>query len=334
MSRKRRLDTLGRALAVGLAIATTAAAVDAGAVRPRLAGVRSWAFAIGAGDLSGNLAQRYAAFDLVVVDGQEASRAQVATLRGRVGRLVLGYLDVGTIEPGRPWFARARRYRLEFWPDWGEWFADLSKPGYRRLMQGVAHSMLAKGFDGLFLDNVDMISTHPRQSAGMHLLVGALASIVHRPAAHRRGLLFAQNGEDVIGLMLRYLDGWNREDVTWTYDFGQHRYVHQPAALVQANLDALRRIRRAGLLVTATDYVAAADKTALAEAIRNACSADALPYVSDINLQRIPHSAFHCPAHTPDRRSRWRTTACHPLPCLRATVADHASAPRIERTAA
>ena len=284
-----------RAGVIGFVILAVAVVAEAQAVEPRLAGVRSWAFAIGSGDLSGNLAARYAAFDLVVVDGQQASRAQVAALRSR-GRLVLGYLDVGTIEPCRPWFARARRHRLEFWPDWGEWFADVSKPGYRRLMLHVAKGMLAKGFDGLFLDNVDMISTHPRQRAGMHKLVRALASIVHRPAAGRLGLLFAQNGDEVIGPMLGFLDGWNREDVTWTYDFAQHRYVHQPLAVVRADLGALRRIRRAGLFVTATDYVAAHDKAAVAEAVRNACSAGALPYVSDINLERVPASALRCRA--------------------------------------
>jgi uncharacterized protein (TIGR01370 family) len=257
--------------------------------------VHSWAFAIGSGDVSGNLARRYAGFDLVVVDGQEASRTQVDALRSGE-RLVLGYLDVGTIEPGRPWFASARRYRLDFWPDWGEWFADVSRPGYRRLMVRVARAMLSKGFDGLFLDNVDMISTHPRQTAGMHQLVRALAWVVHRADVGRPGLLFAQNGEDVIGPMLRYLDGWNLEDVTWTYDFGHHRYRHQPASLVRADLDALRRIRRAGQLVTTTDYVAAGDNAAAAEAARNACSAGALPYVSDINLRRPPPGPLRCPA--------------------------------------
>jgi uncharacterized protein (TIGR01370 family) len=281
---------------IGFVILAVAGVAETRAVDPRLAGVRSWAFAIGSGDLSGNLAARYGAFDLVVVDGQQASRAQVAVLRSR-GRLVLGYLDVGTIEPGRPWFARARRYRLGFWPDWGEWFADVSKPGYRRLVLRVAKGMLAKGFDGLFLDNVDMISAHPRQTAGMHALVRALASLVHRPAAGRPGLLFAQNGEDVVGPMLRYLDGWNREDVTWTYDFARRRYIHQPLAVVRADLDALRRIRRAGLFVTATDYVAADHEAAVAEVVRNACSVGALPYVSDINLERVPTDALHCHAH-------------------------------------
>ena len=59
----------------------------------------------------------------------------------------------------------------------------------------MAPNILRKGFDGLFLDNVDMIGDHPRQRRGMHRLVAALGRMVHR----RDGYLFAQNGERVIG---------------------------------------------------------------------------------------------------------------------------------------
>src|SRR5690349_8868317 len=96
------------------AVPATAAPHDA-----RLAGVHSWAFAIGSGDLDGDVAARYAPFDLVVVDGEEVTPKQVAALHAR-GKIVLRYLSVGTIEKGRSWFTRAKRYRLELWDDWGE----------------------------------------------------------------------------------------------------------------------------------------------------------------------------------------------------------------------
>ena len=170
----------------------------------------------------------YAGYDLVVLDGQEASARQVRALRA-AGKVVLAYLDVGTIERGRPWFAAARPYRLNYWPDWGEWYANVSAPGFRRLMANrVAPSMLRKGFSGLFLDNTDMIETHARQTRGMRVLVRSLAHLVH--SGHR--FLFAQNGEDSIGPLLPYYDGWNREDVSATYDFSRHRYIRQGAGEV------------------------------------------------------------------------------------------------------
>lgn len=277
------------ALVPGLAATAEARGPDA-----RLRHVRSWAFAIGDGGLAGSpaaLARRYAAYDLLVVDGEGASRAQIRALR-RGGRIVLAYLDVGAVESGRSWFQRAKPYRLGFWGDWGEWYADTSAAGYRRLIaRAVAPPMLRKGFDGLFLDNTDMISDHPRQAAGMRSLVRSLAALVHR----RHGLLFAQNGEEVVRPILRYVDGWNREDVTRTYSFSRRRYVAVPPADAAAARRALRMVARAGVFTTATDYVRPGDARDTARSVANACGAGALPFVSDIELTRVPRRPVACP---------------------------------------
>ncbi len=274
-------------VAAALMLACTAA--HAAPRDPRLGRVHSWAFAIGDGNLSGDLISRFSSYDLVVVDGQGASARQVRALR-RAGKLVLAYLDVGTLEPGRPWYASLGRFRLNYWSDWGEWYANVSARGFRSAIAGrIAPAILRKGFDGLFLDNTDMIESHPGQAGGMKRLVRALSALVHR----RGGLLFTQNGEGSIAPTLRYYDGWNREDVTGTYDFGRRRYVLQQPADIAAAQRALRWIGARGLLVLATDYTAA--NTSPSTAITNACTAGALPFVSDIGLRRVPAVAARCP---------------------------------------
>jgi hypothetical protein len=124
----------------------------------------------------------------------------------------------------------------------------------------------------------------------MRKLVRRLGRSVHR----RGGLLFAQNGEHSIGPLLPVLDGWNREDVTWTYSFKRRRYVHVPASEVAAAQAALARIGAAGLLVTSSDYTAG-DAASEQEAVANACAAGAVPFVSDIALRRLPAAPLTCP---------------------------------------
>jgi endo-alpha-1,4-polygalactosaminidase (GH114 family) len=95
--------------------------------------------------------------------------------------------------------------------------------------------------------------------------------------------------------LLPYYDGWNREDVSATYDFGPGRYVRQPRYEVRTAQRALRRIALAGLLVLATDYTARNDHAATTQSVADACAAGALPFVSDIDLTRIPAVAARCP---------------------------------------
>ena len=235
--------------------------------------MHTWAFAIGNGTLSGDITQRYAGYDLVVVDGQEVTKQQVTTLH-KSGALVLGYLDAGTIEPYRPWFQRAKPYRLDYWKQWGEWYANVDALGFRKLLLGIAASFERRGLDGLFLDNTDMTETHPKQKPGMRLLVGALAKLVHG----RSGFLFAQNGADVDGPILGYLDGWNREDI----------------GTDSSAVRDLRAMHAHGLLTLATGYVKDATSPAVARDIRLSCGANALPFVSNLELTRIPQPPPHC----------------------------------------
>jgi hypothetical protein len=117
-----------------------------------------------------------------------------------------------------------------------------------------------------------------------------LARLVHRNGE----LLFAQNGEDSIGPLLPYYDGWNREDVSATYDFARHRYVRQPSSARTTADHALRRIARAGLLTLTTDYTAEGDLGGAQAAVANSCANGALPFVSDIDLTRVPTVPARC----------------------------------------
>jgi uncharacterized protein (TIGR01370 family) len=260
----------------------------------------TFAFAIGNGMLDGSAgatADRLGRFDLVVVDGEEVTTADITALHGR-GTTVLAYLSVGTIESYRSWYAKLKAYRLEPLDDWAdEWYAAVAKSGFRNaIANDVAPSILAKGADGLFLDNVDMIETHSGQRAGMKALVSALSTRVHGDGR----LLFAQNGHLTFARqgIFPLLDGWNREDVTWTYDFDRRRYVRNPQAEIDANLAEVRNAVARGLIVTTTDYTAGSDTKALTESVANSCGAGALPYVSDIGLsaKRLPNPALTCPA--------------------------------------
>lgn len=231
--------------------------------------------------LDAETVDRLADVDLVV-GGEETTPAQVTVLKSR-GAVVLAYLSVGTIEPWRAWYPQVEPYQLEKWADWDEYFADTSAEGYRGvIMLDVAPTILGKGFDGLFLDNVDMIREHPAQSAGMARLVEELSVLVRQDD----GILAMQNGEGVIGPLLPYIDVWDREGVTFTYDFDTESYIRTSPSDHEAALMSLARMRQLGILTLALDYPPPDDAGATAEASEAAGSVGALSWTSDIELTR------------------------------------------------
>ena len=288
---------------VAVALAEAPAAGAGGTEDPLLTDAESFAFVIVNGMLKGEeaaVADRLGDYDVVVIDGEEASPGEVSAL-GDEGSVVLAYLSVGTIEKWRSWYPTVKRYRLAAWQDWkDEWFADVSKEGLRdALADEIAPAILAKGFDGLFLDNVDMIEPrkHKDQREGMRELVARLGDLVHADA----GLLFAQNGYwgfEKFGILADgHLDGWNREDVTWTYDFEKREYVHNSRRGLDEALSDLIAMRDLGLFTTATNYTRRSTGPAVDESIDDACGVGALPFIGDIGLtaKRLPTSPYVCP---------------------------------------
>lgn len=264
---------------------------EAEALNSKLQGVESFCFGIGSDVLTHSI-EKLALCDLVVVDGEEASREQISFLQ-QSGAIVLAYLSVGTIEIGRGWYSKVSKYKLDLWGDWGEYYADVSKNGYRRIIDSyVAPRILRKGFDGLFLDNVDMIITHRNQTHGMKLLVKALSKRVHR----NEKLLFTQNGDRVISKFTRHLDGWNREDFTSTYSFDSKSYIAVDEEEHSQIAEVIQRLSAKGLLITTTDYVSSEDTTLEALSVQEACRFGAIPFVSDIELTRMPQSPYLCSA--------------------------------------
>jgi len=271
------MGAVALAVSAALITATPSTAVQR---RADLQKVGDWAFSIGRVAPVSALAR----YDLVVVDGVDTPKATVTALRRR-GVRVLAYMSIGTIEEGRPWTRAAAPYRLDHWGDWDEWYADVAHPGYRALvMRSVVTPIIAKGFDGVFLDNIDMVETHPAQTAGMTTLVRTIGIRVHA----RGGVVMAQNGDVSARRLVPYLDGWNREDVTGTYDFDGERYVAVSGEDAAAAIRSIRWMRARGLFVTTTDYSAASSGALVSRARARACAVGARPFVSDVNLRRLP----------------------------------------------
>lgn len=273
-----------------LALAGPTGAVAAPSTKQRLQAAKTFVPALGI-TLNGTNIRRLAARDLVVVDGDDATSGQVQRLRAK-GAIVLAYLSVGSVESWRSWFPLLKDYRLEELGDWdGERYTDVSRAEARdALADKIAPEVLAKGFDGLFLDNVDMVEDHAPQQPGMVELVKRLSDRVHAGG----GVLMAQNADVSIDPFVSLLDAWNREDPTGTYDFERKKYQPTDEAGRRLARATIKKLRAAGLVVTTTDYFGSPTSAQAKRAIRIACKAGAVPFVGEITLAKVPAKAARC----------------------------------------
>ncbi len=229
-------------------------------------------------------------FDVVDIDVEDGAANyqadDVASLQAK-GRLVVSYLNVGSAEPFRSYWSHVEAYSLGKYPGWPEFYMDASKSGYRDvLLKTVVPQILAKGVDGLFLDNVDAgsILGKPAVTAGLVELVRQIR------AMHPSVLLIAQSSNLRILTergsdgreFYRYLNGLAREEVSATYQGGYHKV---PSAESDAMLRTLAAWRSKGLTVFTLDYANSPEMARYA--ISRARAYGLIPYVSTKQLDQI-----------------------------------------------
>jgi cysteinyl-tRNA synthetase len=253
--------------------------------RELLRAARRWAPVFGADPAGCDLR----GFELVVLDGvgdrepgSAPTPALIAALRQHA--VVLGYLSVGTLEGWRPYASRApvawTLEALDDWPD--EAYVDVRHDGWQQLMAEQAVALQAAGFDGLYLDNLDVVEDHPALADAMAALVRGLR------AAAPRLLIVGQNGLFIADRLP--LDAIAHEDVFWRWDEDRQSYRRSPARETRALVDGLRQLRAAGLPVFTLDYAPPGSEGAQ-EALERSLAEGFRPAVSVLELDRVPHLA-------------------------------------------
>ena len=287
-TRTRLLPWFAAVLLVGCGVADPLMHNDCRGCRPErvaaLASAACWAPAFGGVEV-GDLVD----FDMVVVDGvpsrdgADVTAEDVARLHD-AEVLVLGYLSVGTVEDWRHYAPQvSRKWTLGPVDDWpGEQYADARKAGWRDLMVSEARALAAAGFDGLYLDNLDVAEVHPDTADAVVHLVQALHGAVPEL------LLVAQNGLTVAERLP--IDAIGHEDVFWRWDDGYRPSTSKETRRIVAGL---RRLHARGLPVFTLDYTEPGAPGA-ADALRRSLSEGFRPAVSVLSLDHPPHATGPC----------------------------------------
>jgi hypothetical protein len=161
--------------------------------------------------ITGTLDTKVAA-DLFVTDLFDTSAAQISTLHA-AGRVVVGYVSVGTLEPWRDDAANFPRaavgQALVGYPD--ESWLDIRSSDVRAAMRARFDRALAKGFDGVYASSLGVYragSGFPLSQADELEYAETLAD-----AAHARGLNIGLSSDfDLAGQLVPAFD--------WALGFG------------------------------------------------------------------------------------------------------------------
>lgn len=158
--------------------------------------------------------------DVLVIDAEYYTAEDIAMLKSNGVREIYTYLNVGSIENFRSYYATYEKYTLGAYDNWPEeQWVDVSKAKWQKFIVSRAEELAQKGVDGFFIDNTDVYYMYPKDK-----IYDGLVKILSDIKALDKKVVI--NGGDAF--VTTYLqeahasvifDAVNQENVYTCYDF-------------------------------------------------------------------------------------------------------------------
>jgi polysaccharide biosynthesis protein PelA len=198
-------------------------------------------------------------FELIVLDSDASFPLSALA---RPGTDVLAYLSLGEIEQHRPYFSWAKSAGILIGenPNWhGSFYLDVRQESWRkRVVDEFVPTILAAGFNGVFLDTLDdaaaLESQHPQSYGGMKTAAANLVRSLRESFPRMR--IMVNRGYGLFPGIAPFVDIVLGESVYTTYDVAHNGYGRVPAAQYEQQVDLLKRARQANpkLRICSLDY--------------------------------------------------------------------------------
>ena len=235
----------------------------------------------------------YDPYKVVVVDSE--AHPNISELKKSGQKIVLGYISVGEVENYRNYFSLIKAegillHQNANWPN--SWMVDMrSKKWVSVLLDRIAPSILASGFDGFFLDTLDdaeyLESLDSVNYAGMK--EAAKQIVLALRARFPNAKIMMNRGYAVLPEVGTQIDYLLAESVYSSFDFKQSRYFLVDNQQYKEHLNILMQAQKKfpDLKIMTLDYWDPSDQEGFKKIYTLQQNNGFSPFVATIELDRI-----------------------------------------------
>ena len=201
---------------------------------------------------------------------------------------VVGYISLATVGGWEPWAKNVPGdIVIGENREWGEKVVDFSSPKWRSIVldQAIPY-ILSRGFDGVFLDNVDYVEVYPEKKRAMVNLIRAIRE--RYPGI----VIIVNRGFSIKDEVAPYIDYVLFEDFVTYYDFSTGKYKIFSESDLEWEFEQVKELQALHVPVLALSYADLDNETQVREFSEVICSYAekynvSEVYLADVSLQRI-----------------------------------------------
>ncbi|PIR18119.1 MAG: hypothetical protein COV46_01215 [Deltaproteobacteria bacterium CG11_big_fil_rev_8_21_14_0_20_49_13] len=271
-------------LCIALYCASGLASANAGT---NMKNVKSWLCYYGTGFKKGVIPR----YDLYILSSGE--HPALPPLK-ETGETVVGYLSVGEINKNDRSFANVHKSMLfEENPEWKNAFrVNISDAKWHRIIiDDMIPNILAEGFDGIFIDTIDVASYLQREKGVKDSVDQAKNLVIKIRKKYPNMTIVLNNGLFLLDDVGDSIDALVVEDVFTMYDFKTKKYRLTKKKWSDEKIKLLQDfMERFHKPVLALDYYPLSNKRAVQKISNDLKKAGLVPFISEIGLRS---TAFH-----------------------------------------
>ncbi|MGV9002847.1 endo alpha-1,4 polygalactosaminidase [Flavobacterium sp.] len=223
-------------------------------------------------------------YNYVILESAQFSSVDIKLIK-KTNKNVLAYVSIGEINKTSKYFKDLKNLTLGKNKNWDSYFLDIKSEKTKKVLIGAVQESINKGFDGMFLDNIDNYSKFGPQKDDDKQVVQFLKLLSEK----FKNTIFIQNsGIDFLPQVSNYIDGVVVESVASDYSFSTKKYGLRTETDFNARIktinDAAAKYKTKFILVEYADTKLLFDKIAVRLSKFNFNF-----FVGKIDLQTIPN---------------------------------------------
>lgn len=196
-------------------------------------------------------------YDVVVIDAQNRSKAEIHKLKKAGCKKVISYLNIGAIEEFRPYYSEYADLVLGSYDNWeDEHWVDVSKKRWQTHCIRLAKKIKAKGVDGFFIDNTDVYYKFPEEKIykGCYKIVSAIKK--------QGNMIIINGGDEFVTKCLEKKQGYifdaaNQESIYTMINYDENSFVKANKEKKTYFTDYLDRVKKAKKTAYVLEYAKA-----------------------------------------------------------------------------
>lgn len=250
----------------------------------KLAGIKSWLCFY-----NDELPAGTKSYDLYVFDSTYYPK--LAPFKA-AGKPVVGYISLGEVEKRNTYFAQIKAKDLlvdenENWPD--SFRVRIGDRKWRKfVVDKLIPKIIAKGFDGIFMDTVDTADYLENVKKMKGQVKGAIDLLKEIRRKYPKLIMVLNNGLFLTDEVGKQIDALVVEDIYTLYDFKTKKYNLATQKWTEERLVPVKKFQEEFKKpILPLDYLKRSDRKAIRKVRDEALAQGFVPYISDIDLKTV-----------------------------------------------